>query len=86
MHVLRSSEVHNAYLRKKQKWENTKNSNFPNSRSVVENSSTWTEKHAMANLRGSTESPDPLFRKHQVSPITSDRMDTRESCITPVEL
>ncbi|XP_078384523.1 adhesion G protein-coupled receptor L3-like [Oculina patagonica] len=86
MHVLRSSEVHNAYLRKKQKWENTKNSNFPNSRSVVENSSTWPEKHAMANLHGSKESPDPLFRRHQVSPITSDRMDTRESCITPVEL
>ena len=31
------------------------------------------------------ESPDPTFRRHQVSPINSDRIDTRESCITPVD-
>ncbi|KAJ7389151.1 hypothetical protein OS493_033237 [Desmophyllum pertusum] len=82
IHVLRSSDVRNAYHRKKQKWEDGKNSNFPSSRSVVENSSAWLENHAMSNLR--TESPDPMVRRHQVSPIDSDRMDTRESCLTPV--
>ena len=92
MHVLRSTDVRTAYLRKKQKWENTKNSNFPSSRSVVENSGALSlekhakEKNAMGSLCNSTESPDPMFRRHQISPINSDRMDTRESCLTPVNL
>lgn len=84
IHVLRSSEVRAAYLRKKQKWHNAMNSTFPSSRSVADNSSACSEKHDLKKIPHSKESPDPTFRRHQVSPINSDRMDTRESCITPL--
>lgn len=85
IHVLRSSDVRAAYLRKKQKWDNSKNSTFPSSRSVAENSNAGLEKHDMNKMPLRKESPDPTFRRHQVSPINSDRIDTRESCITPVD-
>ena len=82
MHVLRSTDVRTAYLRKKQKWEITKNSNFQSSRSMAENS----KKHALGNLCTNTESRDPTVRRHQISPINSDGMDTRENHHTPVNL
>jgi len=85
MHVLRSSEVRAAFLRKKQKWETAKNSNFPSSRSVMDASNDSSEKFPIGTMRGATSSPDPLFRRHQVSPINSDTMNTRLSCITPVD-
>ena len=85
MHVLRSSEVRAAYLRKKEKWNTTKNSNFPSSRSAIDASADFSEKHAMRPIRGCTESTDPLSRRHQVSPMNSDIMNTRESCLTPVD-
>ncbi|XP_078383862.1 adhesion G-protein coupled receptor D1-like isoform X1 [Oculina patagonica] len=81
MHVLRSSDIRAAYLQKKQRWENRRNNSFPNSRSVVENSSARQERHVMTNLRCSTESPDLMFRRHQVSPISLNRVDSRESCV-----
>ena len=79
MHVLRSSDVRAAYLRRKQKWELTKNSNFPSSRSVVDASGDFSGKHGMGAISGTTATPNPVFRRHQVSPI---KPDTGESYLT----
>lgn len=85
IHVLRSNEFRAAYLRKKQKWQ-TRNSSFPNSRSAGDASSVFSEGHGMSTVQGTTGSPDPLFRRHQVSPMSSDITKTRESCLTPVAI
>ncbi|CAH3182932.1 unnamed protein product, partial [Porites lobata] len=85
IHVLRSNEFRAAYLRKKQKWQ-TRNSSFPNSRSARDASSVFSEGHGMSTVQGTTGSPDPLFRRHQVSPMSSDISKTRECCLTPVAI
>ena len=86
MHVFRSADVRTAYLRKKQKWETRKINILPSSRSVARNSNVWSEKLTMGKLCINTESPGSMVRRHQILPIDSGRMKTRESCLTPVNL
>ncbi|XP_068705485.1 adhesion G-protein coupled receptor D1-like isoform X1 [Montipora foliosa] len=81
MHVLRSGDVKAAYYRKKQKWEATKNSNFPSSRLVADASREISENNSLSTTQANKSSVDPLFRRHQVSPVNTA---TRQTCLTSI--